>query len=154
MCVLVGIKKKIDEITTLCGIEACVIFFSPKDPQPEVFPTSLEAHKVLSRFKETLEYQKNMLYQESFLKEKISIAQEKLTRQLIENRKKEIELRMFEYLSAGQIFGNVSMTDLNDISCLIDQKLKETEQKIIQIQAGEEYVTGAEIASGGLVNGA
>ncbi|XP_027337505.1 agamous-like MADS-box protein AGL80 [Abrus precatorius] len=159
-----GLIKKIDEISTLCGIEACAIIYTPNDPQPEVWPSEWEVHRVLSKFKRVpeLEQSKKMLNQESFLRQRIIKAQEQLKKQKSENRKKEMTQLMFEYLTAGKIFDNASMMDLNDLSCLIDQNLKEIERNINgQVQevapmienAGEIMNVGEAMNVGETMNG-
>ncbi|QCD91395.1 Transcription factor [Vigna unguiculata] len=43
-----GLIKKMNEITTLCGIEACAIIYSPNDPQPEVWPSEPEVQRKIT----------------------------------------------------------------------------------------------------------
>jgi len=56
---------------------------------------------------------------------------------------------MFQCLNAGQIFDNVGMDDLNDISWLIDQNLKQIDRKLDQSQAEEVVQNQAGNVSGG-----
>ena len=42
---------------------------------------------------------------------------------------------MFQYLTAGKIFGNPSLVDLNDLSWLIDQNLNEIEKSVRVVRA-------------------
>ena len=46
-----GLMKKVSELSTLCGIEACAIVYSPYDAQPEVWPSPIMVQRVLARFK-------------------------------------------------------------------------------------------------------
>ncbi|CAJ1960570.1 unnamed protein product [Sphenostylis stenocarpa] len=135
----IGLIKKMNEISTLCGIEACAIIYTPNDPQPEVWPSELEVQRVLSKFMEMSEQKQSrkMLNQESLLKQIISKSQHQLTRQRNENRKKEMTHLMFQYLSVGRVFDNPSLVDLNDLSWLIDQKLNEIKKKMTMIQIQE-----------------
>ncbi|XP_045822198.1 agamous-like MADS-box protein AGL80 [Trifolium pratense] len=125
-----GLVKKMDEITTLCGVEACAIIFSENDPQPVIWPSPRGVHTVLSRFRRLpeLEQSKKMQNQESFLKERIQKGQEKLKKLRNENRKKELTNLMFQCLNAGQITDNVGMNDLNGLSWLIDQNTRQIER--------------------------
>ncbi|CAL5202660.1 unnamed protein product [Lathyrus oleraceus] len=134
-----GLIKKIDEISTLCGIEACAIIFGESEPQPEVWPSPMGVQKVLSRFKRLpeMEQSKKMLNQESFMKQRIQKAQEHLNKQKIDNKRKEMTHLMFQCLNAGQIFESVNMSDLNDLSWLIDLNLKQIERKIDETQVKE-----------------
>lgn len=95
--------------------------------------------KVLSRFKSLpeMEQSKKMLNQESFMKQRIQKAQEHLNKQKIDNKRKEMTHLMFQCLNAGQIFESVNMSDLNDLSWLIDLNLKQIERKIDETQVKE-----------------
>ncbi|XP_058783783.1 agamous-like MADS-box protein AGL80 [Vicia villosa] len=145
-----GLIKKVDEISTLCGIEACAIIFGENDPQPEVWPSPQGVQNVLSRFKRLpeLEQNKKMLNQESFLKQRIQKAQEQLNKQKIDNKRKEMTHLMFQCLNAGQIFESVNMGDLNDLSWLIDQNLKHIERRIDETQVKEIFENRVENFNG------
>ncbi|KAG4387242.1 hypothetical protein AAZX31_11G186100 [Glycine max] len=137
-----GLMKKMNEISTLCGIETCAIIYSPNDPQPEVWPSDSGVQRVLSRFMEMPEVRQSrkMLNQESFLRQMITKGQQQLTRQRNENRKKEMTNLMLQYLTAGKVVGNPSLVDLNDLSWLIDQNLNEIEKKITMLQIQEVVI--------------
>ncbi|CAK8566077.1 unnamed protein product [Lathyrus sativus] len=152
-----GLIKKIDEISTLCGIEACAIIFGEGDSQPEVWPSPLGVQNVLSRFMglPELEQSKKMFNQESFLSQRIQKAQEHLNKQKIDNKRKEMTHLMFQCLNAGQIFESVNMNDLNDLSWLIDQNLKQIERRINETQIEEVVENRVENWNGmeqGIVN--
>ena len=153
MYFLVGLVKKLEEIKTLCDVDACAIINNPNDPnQLEVFPNPAEdAHKVLSRFMEAPEsfQSRKMFDQESFVKEQISKAKEKHQRQRNFITKEETELKLIEYLEAGQVVGDVGMVDFSAIACLIDQKKNEIVRQLNKISVEEGLGNGAEIAGGG-----
>ncbi|KAK2368257.1 agamous MADS-box protein AGL80 [Trifolium repens] len=132
-----GLIKKVDEITTLCGIEACAIIFGENNAQPEIWPSPVGVHTVLSRFRglpET-EQSKKMQNQESFLGEKIQKGQEQLNKLRNENRRKELTQLMFQCIHASQIADNVGMNDLNGLSWMIDQNMKHIERRMEEIRA-------------------
>ncbi|XP_058783779.1 agamous-like MADS-box protein AGL80 [Vicia villosa] len=152
-----GLIKKVDEISTLCGIEACAVIFGENDPQPEVWPSPQGVQNVLSRFKRLpdLEQTKKMFNHESFLKQRIEKAQENLNKQKIDNKRKEMTHLMFQCLDAGQIFESVNMNDLNDLSWLIDQNLKHLERRINETPVNEVVENRIENFNGmeqGMVN--
>ena len=124
--------KKVGELSTLCGIDACAIVYSPYDTQPEVWPSPLGVQRVLAKFRRMpeLEQSKKMVNQESFLRQRILKAKEQLKKQRKDNREKEMTQLMFQYLSEGKILHNVSMVDLNDLAYLIDQNLKDINRRI------------------------
>nr|KYP37705.1 Agamous-like MADS-box protein AGL80 [Cajanus cajan] len=141
--------KKIGEISILCEVEACVIIYTPDDPQPEVCPSNMGVQNVLSRFRRVSEFEQNkkMLSQESFLSQRIIKAQAQMKKLSNEIRKKEITLLMLQYLNAGNIFDNANMIDLNDISRLIDKNMGEIERKnsISQVQEMTQNVENGRI---------
>ncbi|XP_062154125.1 agamous-like MADS-box protein AGL80 [Alnus glutinosa] len=128
-----GLMKKVNELSTLCGIEACAIIYSPYDSEPEVWPSPLGVQRVLARFKEMpeLEQSKKMVNQESFLRQRIAKANEQLKKQRKDNREKEMTQVMFQSLT-GKGLQNLSMMDLNDLGWLIDQNLKDIYMRIDQ----------------------
>ncbi|RDX91374.1 Agamous-like MADS-box protein AGL80, partial [Mucuna pruriens] len=132
-------SKIIGEISVLCGVEACAIIYTPNNPHPEVWPSNWGVQSVLSRFRgvSELEQSKKMLSQESFMRKKVIKAQEQLKKLKYENRKKEMTIHMFHHFNGGNIFDNVNMIDLNDISYLIYQKLEEIKMNMNMIQAQE-----------------
>ncbi|RDX88810.1 Agamous-like MADS-box protein AGL80, partial [Mucuna pruriens] len=134
-----GLIKKMDEISTLCEIEACAIIYTPNDPKPEVWPSDSGVKRVISRFRglSELKQSKKMLNQESLLRQMITKAQEQLRKQRNENRKKEMTHLMFQYLTLGKIFDNPSLIDLNDLLWLINLNLNEIEKNINKIQIQE-----------------
>ncbi|MCI39220.1 agamous-like MADS-box protein AGL80-like, partial [Trifolium medium] len=103
-------------------------------------------HKVLSRFRRLseMEQSKKMLNQESFLKQRIQKGQEQLKKQRNENKRKEMTYLMFQCLDAAQIIDTVGMNDLNALSWMIDQNLKQIERRINETQANEVVENRAE----------
>ncbi|CAK8566676.1 unnamed protein product [Lathyrus sativus] len=127
-----GLMKKISELSTLCGIDVCAIIYSPYDPQPEVWPSSIGVQRVLSKFRRMpeLEQSKKMVNQESFLKQRIQKTKDQLTKQRKDNREKEMTQLMFQYLSDNKTMQNISMVYLNDMAWLIDQYLKDINRRV------------------------
>ncbi|XP_058783970.1 agamous-like MADS-box protein AGL80 [Vicia villosa] len=52
-----GIVKKVDELATLCGVEACAIIYGPYEPQPEIWPSASGVQNVLSKFMTKSEFE-------------------------------------------------------------------------------------------------
>ncbi|XP_058783794.1 agamous-like MADS-box protein AGL80 [Vicia villosa] len=122
-----GVLKKVDELSTLCGIEACAIIFGPYDPQPEIWPAQVGVQKVLSKFMTVpeIEKSKKMVIQEIFLKQRIMKVKEKLNKQRRENWEKEMTMLVFQCLNAGKIvYNNIAVTDLKNLSWMMDKNLK------------------------------
>ncbi|XP_004500461.1 agamous-like MADS-box protein AGL80 [Cicer arietinum] len=128
-----GLLKKVDELSTLCGIEACAILYGPYDPQPEIWPSPWGVERALSKFRTMpeMEQSKKMMNQETFMRQRVLKTKEQVKKQRKENREKETTLLMFQCLNEGKIVhNNMTMVDLNDLSWLIDQNLKNIGRKL------------------------
>ncbi|XP_068312275.1 agamous-like MADS-box protein AGL80 [Pyrus communis] len=127
-----GLMKKVSELSTLCDVQACAIIYSPYDSQPELWPSPLGVQRVLAQFKTMpeMEQSKKMVNQESFLRQRIAKANEQLKKQRKENREKEMTRVMFQSLMGKSQLHGLSMVDLNDLGWLIDQNLKEIDNRM------------------------
>ncbi|XP_054817508.1 agamous-like MADS-box protein AGL80 [Prosopis cineraria] len=144
-----GLIKKIDELTTLCGIEACAIVYSPYDSQPEVWPSPFGVQRVLSKFRRMpeLEQSKKMVNQEGFLKQRIMKAKEQLKKHRKDNREKEMTQIMYQYLSAGKVLHNMTMIDLNDLAWLVEQNLKEVNRRMETLHKTAQSQRAVDVAA-------
>ncbi|KAJ0080546.1 hypothetical protein Patl1_24622 [Pistacia atlantica] len=126
-----GLVKKVRELSTLCGIDACAIIFSPYDAQPEIWPSPLGVQRVLSQFKRMpeMEQSKKMVNQDSFLRQRIGKGSEQLKKQRKDNREREMTQVMFQGLTGRSLHG-LNILDLNDIGYLIDQHLKDIHKRV------------------------
>jgi len=129
--------KKINEITTLCGIDACAIIYDENNPRPVVCPSEVGVHMVLDKFKSfpELEQRKMMVDHEGLLRKTMAKAQEKLKKQKMDTKNKEMNNIIGHFIHTAEFNENVSESDLEDLSLLIDENLKEIKQKIELIQA-------------------
>ncbi|OMO82506.1 Transcription factor, MADS-box [Corchorus olitorius] len=128
-----GLMKKMSELSTLCDIKACAIIYSPYDSQPEVWPSPAGVQHVLSKFRDLSEMQqtKKMMNQESFLRQRITKANEQLKKQCKENREKEMTQVMYQNLSGEFGLQNLmNMADLNDLGYMIDMNLKDINKRV------------------------
>ncbi|XP_033512375.1 agamous-like MADS-box protein AGL80 [Nicotiana tomentosiformis] len=132
-----GLMKKVSELSTLCGIDACAIFYSPYENQPEVWPNTMGAQRVLAEFKRMpeMEQSKKMVNQESFIRQRIAKASEQLKKQSKENREKEMTEVMYQCL-AEKWLQNLNLGDLNDLGWVVDQNLKEINKRIEAFRKG------------------
>ncbi|CAL5378320.1 unnamed protein product [Camellia sinensis] len=130
-----GLMKKVSELSTLCGIDACAIIYSPYESQPEVWPNTLGVQRVLAQFKRMpeIEQSKKMVNQEIFIRQRIVKENEHLKKQHKDNREKEMTEVMYQCLT-GRGLQNLVIADLHDLGWLIDQKLEEIDKKIESIK--------------------
>lgn len=125
--------KKVVELSTLCGIEACAIVYGPYEPHPEIWPSPEGVQTVLSKFMALHEFQKckKMMNQETFLAQRVLKAEEKLMKQRKDNREQEMTLLMTQCLSEGRVVqDNMSTMDMSYLAWLIDHNLKDVARRL------------------------
>ncbi|CAN1192901.1 Agamous-like MADS-box protein AGL92 [Linum perenne] len=110
-----GLLKKLEEITTLCGVVACGIIFykfnrEGKEDQPEVWPSMAEATDVMKKFKglPQKKKEKHMLSHETLLDKSLRKMTKKLNEEIKKNKEMEMELLLMEDLPP------ITEEDLND----------------------------------------
>uniref|UniRef100_A0A7N0U774 MADS-box domain-containing protein n=1 Tax=Kalanchoe fedtschenkoi TaxID=63787 RepID=A0A7N0U774_KALFE len=117
--------KKLDELTTLCGVVACCVIYSPGSDQPLVWPQSQEqVRRVLTDYRSQPQAVKTRSTSTavSLLQQQIARQREKLEKQRKENREKEMTEVMFQGLT-GKNLPFMNLYDLNDLAWLIDEYL-------------------------------
>ncbi|KAK6915739.1 Transcription factor, MADS-box [Dillenia turbinata] len=126
-----GLMKKVSELTTLCGIEACAVIYSPYEQQPDVWPSPLGAQHVLAKFKRLpeMDQSKKMMNQEGFIRQRIAKARDHLRRQQKDNREKEM-IQVMNQCLTGKPLHIMGLVDLNDLGWLIDTKSKEIQKRL------------------------
>ncbi|CAN7042451.1 unnamed protein product [Brassica rapa subsp. trilocularis] len=127
-----GLMKKVNELSTLCGINACAIIYSPYDSNPEVWPSNSGVQRIISEFRTLPEMDQNkkMVDQETFLRQRIAKASENLKKQRKDNLEMEMTEVMFQCLIGNMGMFNLNIMDLNDLGYLIDQYLKDVNRRI------------------------
>ncbi|RHN60955.1 putative transcription factor MADS-type1 family [Medicago truncatula] len=140
--------KKINEISTLCGVEACAIISEQNSPQVEVWPSDSGVRSVISRFRSLpgVEQSKKMVDQEVFLRQTIGKVYGQLKKQRLETRKKEMTNIIDHYIQTVEFNGNsMSKYDLNDFSSFIDENLKEVDRKMKEMTIKDQDEVGNEV---------
>ncbi|AES87689.1 agamous-like MADS-box protein AGL80 [Medicago truncatula] len=125
--------KKVVELSTLCGIEACAIVYGPYEPHPEIWPSPEGVQSVLSKFMTMHEFQKcnKKMDHETFMTHRVLKAEEKLMKQRKDNREQEMTLLMTQCLNEGKVVhDNLPTDDLSDLSWLIDHNLKDIGRRL------------------------
>ncbi|GAU35997.1 hypothetical protein TSUD_211340 [Trifolium subterraneum] len=123
-----NLLKKVGELSTLCGIDACAIVYGPYEPEPEICPTPDGVQRMLSKFMTLPEFEKckKMVNQEAFMKHRVMKAEEQLKRLRKNNIDIEMENLISQCIKEGKVVhNNMSMIDLNALTLLIDQNLKD-----------------------------
>ncbi|KAK1422895.1 hypothetical protein QVD17_18184 [Tagetes erecta] len=150
-----GLMKKVNELSTLCGIDACAIIYSPYEAQPEVWPNNIGVQRVLAQFKRMpeMEQSKKMVNQESFIRQRITKANEQLKKQIKENRDKELTEVMYQCLTGKGSIANLMLPDLNDLGGLVDQTIKDICRRIESLKKGVTGPSGSQPGRSQVNNG-
>lgn len=135
-----GLVKKVSELATLCGVEACLVVYGPQDAveaEAEVWPSPAEAARVATRFRSMPEMDqwRKMTNQEGFLRQRAAKLQDQLRRQERENRELEVNLLAHEIMAGGWSLGDAGIKDADELAKMMDMKLK-----LVQNRLGKETV--------------
>ncbi|XP_045810085.1 agamous-like MADS-box protein AGL80 [Trifolium pratense] len=127
-----SLTKKIDELTTLCGVDACVIIFSNFHLDPEIWPSqSSEVQRILTKFKTYSEFEqgKKKLSHESYLMKRITKSREQLAKLEKNNGELQKSLILYQCLANEIPVDTLNLDVLNDVDCEINRKLAEIASK-------------------------
>ncbi|KAI3973116.1 hypothetical protein MKX01_019774 [Papaver californicum] len=153
-----GLLKKVSELSTLCGVNACAIVYGPYDLQPQVWPAQPDAYRVLMRFRslpeiDQLRNVRQQLNQESFLRNRIEKIKKQWKKHHRENRYMELE-----WIYNHALNGECSIPDhvpLVDFAWMLDEKQEEAQHKLAQLKKAPTPVvqttTAANTGSGGAI---
>ncbi|CAA7015905.1 unnamed protein product [Microthlaspi erraticum] len=96
-----GFMKKIEELTVLCGIEACAVVNSPFSSNPEVWPSNTGVKTVVEKFEAMpeIDQEKKMVNHEGFLMRTITKTMDNSERKTNENKELMMREAMFFLLT-------------------------------------------------------
>ncbi|KAF7818029.1 agamous-like MADS-box protein AGL80 [Senna tora] len=145
-----GVMKKMSELTTLCGIEACAVIFSPFNPGPEVWPNVMGVHHVVSQYRKMAGIQKrSVLDQQSFIKQTIAKTMHQLERLRKETRERQTEYLMHQCM-AGMNLRSLSISDMYCTRRLLEKKIADIDKKIREKEEVPPTPTAASLDDNGL----
>ncbi|KAL1562035.1 agamous-like MADS-box protein AGL80 [Salvia divinorum] len=132
-----GLLKKVSELSTLCGIDACAIVCSQYDAAPEVWPSPLGAQAVLSRFRKLsdMDQSRKMDNQETFTRNRIKKTEEQLRRLRKENNCRELEAFMFRCIAGEASIDEFNMPDPAEMNFVINQTLGDINARMAAMEA-------------------
>ncbi|KAL4297216.1 hypothetical protein GQ457_12G012680 [Hibiscus cannabinus] len=108
-----GLIKKVKELTTLCGIDACLVIYSPQENEPMVWPSVDEVKRLVGKFYfvPELERSKKMMNMEIYMNEKLCKEQENLMK--FNRKNKEVEVGQFMLqLHQGKMMDSFNVNEL------------------------------------------
>ncbi|CAN1162447.1 Agamous-like MADS-box protein AGL80 [Linum perenne] len=128
-----GLKKKIDELTTLCGVLAlCIIYPTVGKPtEPLIWPTDgKEAEELLKQFYSIpdMERYMKMTDHEQYLKEIIAKTNEKHMKLMKKNKNMETAFLMHEF-HFGKGIQMMDMQEIYNLEWLLKEKINELRKK-------------------------
>ncbi|KZV46175.1 hypothetical protein F511_15185 [Dorcoceras hygrometricum] len=135
-----GLMKKVEELSTLCGVDACAITYSEFQPQPEVWPSPPEARRVLERFLDQPDMDRTrfMDNQMSFTRQRIEKTTNKLRRLQRENKRKELTIFMFQCIEGTADIRNFDIRDKGEMNVVIEDVLREITGRMERLNASGE----------------
>ncbi|EXC12981.1 Agamous-like MADS-box protein AGL36 [Morus notabilis] len=126
-----GLVKKVQELTTLCGVSAFIVIYGPGEDVPTVWPSPEEACHLMRRFRTVpqMERCKKMVNQESYLRERSTKMKEQLQKLLRKNKERVTSYVMFE-IGEGKPLSQFHISELNSVIWLLEEKMKETRRRL------------------------
>lgn len=133
-----GLIKKVSELSTLCGVEACAIIYSQFEAEPEVWPSTLGAQAVLARFRKmsAMDQTRKMVNQESFTRQRIKKVEDQLRRVRKENKRRELEMFMFMSLHGMANLEEFRVSDAADMGFVMNQMLRDVKSQMDVMKRG------------------
>ncbi|ESQ37434.1 hypothetical protein EUTSA_v10002996mg [Eutrema salsugineum] len=127
-----SLLKKAKELSTLCGVTACAIIYSPNNSNPDVWPSTSGVRRIVSDFQTLpeMDQQKKMVDQETFLRQRIAKLSENLRKLGKDNREQEMIEVMFQCWDSSLERFHLNILDLNDLGYVIDQYQRYINHKI------------------------
>eukprot|EP01018_Ginkgo_biloba_P003881 Gb_38883 [translate_table: standard] len=138
-----GLKKKVEELGILCGVEACMVCFGPQitdqPSDPDVWPGMPKALQVIDRYKSLSkeEQDKKKLDNSSFLEQRIKKLRVELAMKKKENRELEIDTL---YPSWDNRLNYFSVEKLRELLDYIDARLAAVHDRIGFLSRQEQDV--------------
>ncbi|KAK2647406.1 hypothetical protein Ddye_014895 [Dipteronia dyeriana] len=121
-----GLLKKMNELTTLCGVMGCAIIYSTFDNRSEIWPSPPELALVFDRFKKTSEEERDKytVDQKTFFGRHISRSSNALERERKKNQWLEMELTLIDCLAGKSLNDLKCLEDLKELEVLLEEKIK------------------------------
>ncbi|CAI9769451.1 unnamed protein product [Fraxinus pennsylvanica] len=122
-----GIVNKMNELCTLCDIQACIIIYSAYEPQPTVWPSPLDAQQIISRFRELpeMEQTQRLFNQESYTIQRIQKSHKQAEKLQRINTLTDMEIQMHQCMAGLSSLQNVPLNYITEMGRLAEQKMRD-----------------------------
>jgi hypothetical protein len=123
-----SLMKKTSELTTLCGVKACVVAYGEGQAEPEVWPSASEARRVLTKYKAMPEIGrfKKTQSQEDFLQGRIAKLRDQVSKLDLENRELETSRLLIESMDGrrpGLAGTDIDIEEITNLRQLVETKM-------------------------------
>ncbi|VVB13454.1 unnamed protein product [Arabis nemorensis] len=128
-----GLMKKANELTILCNVAACLMFYSPDDKKVVTWPSHVEAKSLFDKYFSLQPHERNVRAtdQESFINENIK----KIEKKLAETRKVIMEYEMDHLMFQLQV--GRPLDDLTNTE--VDKLITYSNNKIVSLRRELDY---------------
>ncbi|XP_044508927.1 agamous-like MADS-box protein AGL80 [Mangifera indica] len=132
----VGLMKKVSELTTLCGVNAFVVIFSPGENEPAMWPSFPVIHQLMAKFHSLsgTERGKKMMNQERYLKERSAKVEEQLKKHQRRNKEMDVSHLMHQLFHLGKRQSEFNVTELRGLHWFVQEKKKEIKKRLDYVQ--------------------
>ncbi|KAK4391264.1 Agamous-like MADS-box protein [Sesamum angolense] len=130
-----GLFKKLNELKTLCDIEACGIVINGDGTQSEVWPSQHAASQVIQKFKNlpSSSQTNNMVNQAGFLRQNLSRLSKNLDKETRKVQSLERELLLAKCLVEEEVDVSNS-NELHEMLRLLERKIGMVDRRIADIE--------------------
>ncbi|WCJ34171.1 Agamous-like MADS-box protein AGL80 [Euphorbia peplus] len=145
-----GLTKKVSELTTLCGVKAFVIIYSPDEPEPTLWPNRREVEEMVARYQSIpeMERSKKMMNQESYLKERMGKIQEQAKKNSKKNRDAEMSFLMNKLHIRGWEYDVLELDEVRCLTWLVEERMRDTRKRVEYFQQTPPLLPSAFLPQG------
>lgn len=145
--------NKANELSIIGDVEMAIIINSPYHDEPKVFPNHDAAINTFTKFRDlpASEKSKDIKTQEMVTKKRIKKMEQQLENARRKNEVNEFTNKMYEMLNEKDIPTNIHLYDLNDLSYVINQSLKQVHETIKMKVEGEGSTSNATQSIAGMM---
>ncbi|XP_031260893.1 agamous-like MADS-box protein AGL80 [Pistacia vera] len=131
-----GLMKKVSELTTLCGVNAFAVIFSPDEKEPAMWPSRPVIHQLLARFHTLPEMErgKKMMNQERYFKERSTKVEEQLKKHQRRNKEMDVSHLMHLLFHYGKRQSEFNVIELHGLFWFVQEKKKEIKKRLDYFQ--------------------
>lgn len=139
---LKGLFTKMEQVTTLCDLEACAVVFGPGDTAPLMWPSQGVAETLIHKFESMPELTrfKNVTDQVYFLKEKGEKLQATLDKMKEDNEEALMGSYMYQIESGGKLLSDFEPSELNRLITFMLKKYKIFSQRVGYIEESVSHL--------------